>query len=320
MRINFTVLPVEKSLWTAKYFTDVCSVLQELGHIIQPVSIAPLIGEESSESFDPPYCDLWFVDASMDLVLPDLITLAKARGEKIVGHAHIGPEVPRIIYPWRYEAIERTRLVIGELDALYFHNQRHLELFEELYKFSHLPKMVVTGFPLDLSRYTSHPGGGSILFPHRFTYMKQPMLAALMLEDWKKETIFCTGWKADYTVEQKYHHDLLVQGGYRVLTEVSGIMYLKLLEQASVVVCTSVAETGCISCVEAVLSGAKPVVPDLPEFDWYPNEYKYPLYDVESFRKVVKENLEVPHSFPAMETLKAKHDHRRVVRRMMDAL
>jgi len=322
MRINLA-MESKEGAWTLNYRKDVTDGFIKLGHNCHFVDLEELNLFPETLAKAPP-CDVWLIGGSSNWRSLDVCVVAHDRKEKVVAYVDGGPEVPGfIMYKEVAKQIERnTKECWPYIDGWFFNHKAYHRWFTAFYKDEYEKRHIrgyVIPYPLDPVRYTESPNKSMILFPGKMIYLKQPILAAKLLEPFKQSVIFSQSDDIDARAEMKHYISLLREDGYDVHTNVKGADYLELLAQAKVVVCTSTGESACVEILEGVMSGAVPVVPDLPEFMEYPFWCRYEPYLISDFRNTVG-NARQNHYREELEAVIDQHYHINVVKQMIKAI
>lgn len=289
MKMNL-VIDSTPGAWTQGYAETLPSVLRALGFDVRFVR-SDHVGQASTP-------DVWFLAGLYDRCLPEVVRRMDGTQSRLFAHAHGGPEQLGFVDWESNEPIfDAFKLAAPRIEAIFTNTVRHGELLTSYWtaRGVKMPKLVLTGFPIDTQRFrTKVPKGAlpdRIVVPGRLNYAKQPLVAAQVLLPWKSIVTFSKGENYGECRESDEFSRVLQRWGFTV-TISRGARYVELLQESTVAFNASMVECACTAMLEAAAAGCVCVVPDRMFFDYYAPANRYTAYDLVAARERVQRALE----------------------------
>lgn len=287
LRVNF-VYEATVGNWSMPFAMLIARGLREQGIVVNEVNLTGLGMYSCVLAIDAaPECDVWYLGKHYEWMAQKCIDT----GKPVVAHAHGGRETGAAsdtIYGLD-EPVDMGG-IIRQLACLTVNTSSHSAQVSSFYGANNTS---VIGFPLDFSIYKGYQSMWTdktkIVVAGRLVPDKQPELLAVALAPFKRRVVFTTSESWSGVPSATYRH--LKRLGYRVFTDCRDREYHQVLARSAVSVSATLADTLNLCVVESILSGATPVVPNIPVFDDYVGAERYDPYHIDQIRTLVENAL-----------------------------
>lgn len=282
VKVNF-VYEVMGNGWGPLWVKNVVDALQREGIGVHEIDVTAISFQKTDPADDrraflagEPACDVWFSQAFVPWVLPEVLERAEREGTPVVASYHGG--VPHrslaILKDFATGQDEELRVMAAQLSRLFVNLPHNVEVVSRHYG---LPasKVVPIGYPISSEFSPSTPKGRTIVVPGRLHEEKGTYLAAHILEPFMEDVVFCTPM-----ADEEYERALRTWG-YRVEV-LDQLEYHRFLETCEIAFTASMSESCSVAMVESHFAGCKVITPAMQFFGHFQGKLQYEPYSIAS--------------------------------------
>lgn len=272
MQVNF-VYEVEGNGWAPEWIEAVVGGLTGRGWSVHRIDLTRETNRPMRLHWEPTP-DIWFSQAFVPWVLPEVVARAAVDGSPVVASYHGG--VPHrclsLLKEFQPGQDAELKVLAHKLDALFVNLPHNVPYVAPHYDLD--PRRVMpVGYPIRRSFNTGREREKTIIVPGRLHEEKGTYLAAHILEPFQDSVHFVTP-----TPDEAYENALRTWG-YKV-SVLSQVEYWHLLETTDIVFTASMSESCSVAMVEAHLAGCKTITPAMGFFGQFSGSYQYVPYDI----------------------------------------